>query len=316
MKTLRYLLSAITLATASAVWASPAKITASIDSTVVEMGSHAMITVNVVDPSHSGHVVDLPEDGTDAEAFDFVTVESDTTPTGFTYNLKIQAWYPGVLTLAPFKYVAGTDTAESDVLTLKILPVEMDSTQQLNPMEGAVNMPSRWYDFIPEWSLWVLLGLVGLALIAAVIYLWLLYRRTGSIILTKPKPVDPYAEAIEALKQLRSRRLAESGKEKEYYTALIDILRVYLFRRFAINAMEMSSTQILDSLRRNPETKGDQPRIKQILDLADIVKFAKMRPMPDDNIKSFNTVEQFVEATKPLPPASAEEEKNNKNKNK
>ncbi len=314
MKTIRYLLSAMTLFTASAVGAAPAKITASIDSTVVEMGSHAMITLNVVDPSHSGHVVDLPEDGTDAEAFDFVSVESDTTATGYTYNLKIQAWYPGVLTMAPFKYAVGEDTASSDVLTLKILPVEMDSTQQLNPMEGAVNMPSRWYDFIPEWSLWVLLALVGLALVAAVIYLWLLYRRTGSIIPSRPKPVDPYAEAIEALKQLRSRRLAESGKEKEYYTALIDILRVYLYRRFAINAMEMSSTQILDSLRRNPETKGDQPRIKQILDLADIVKFAKVRPMPDDNIKSFNTVEQFVEATKPLPPAPEEEEKNNKNK--
>ncbi|MDE6288735.1 MAG: hypothetical protein K2M00_08135 [Muribaculaceae bacterium] len=315
MKNLRYLLSAMTLVTATAAWAAPAKITASIDSTVVEMGSHAMITVNVVDPSHSGHVVDLPEDGTDAEAFDFVKVESDTTPTGYTYNLKIQAWYPGVLTLAPFKYATGIDTAESDVLTLKILPVEMDSTQQLNPMEGVVNMPSRWYDFIPGWSLWVLLGLAGLALVAGIIYLWLLYRRTGSIIPYKPKPVDPYAEAIEALKQLRSRRLAESGKEKEYYTALIDILRVYLYRRFAINAMEMSSTQILDSLRRNPETKGDQPRIKQILDLADIVKFAKVRPMPDDNIKSFNTVEQFVEATKPAP-APEEEDKNNKNKNK
>ena len=305
----------MTLVTATGAWAAPAKITASIDSTVVEMGSHAMITVNVVDPSHSGHVVDLPEDGTDAEAFDFVKVESDTTPTGYTYNLKIQAWYPGVLTLAPFKYATGIDTAESDVLTLKILPVEMDSTQQLNPMEGVVNMPSRWYDFIPGWSLWVLLGLAGLALVAGIIYLWLLYRRTGSIIPYKPKPVDPYVEAIEALKQLRSRRLAESGKEKEYYTALIDILRVYLYRRFAINAMEMSSTQILDSLRRNPETKGDQPRIKQILDLADIVKFAKVRPMPDDNIKSFNTVEQFVEATKPAP-VPEEEDKNNKNKNK
>lgn len=315
MKSLRYLLSATILLIASAMWAAPAKITASIDSTVVEMGSHAMITVNVVDPSHSGHVVDLPEDGTDAEAFDFVTVESDTTPAGFTHHLKIQAWYPGVLTLAPFKYAMGADTAASDVLTLKILPVEMDSTQQLNPMEGVVNMPSRWYDFIPEWSLWVLLALVGLALVAAAIYLWLLYRRTGSIIPYKPKPVDPYVEAIEALKQLRARRLAESGKEKEYYTALIDILRVYLFRRFAINAMEMSSTQILDSLRRNPETKGDQPRIKQILDLADIVKFAKVRPMPDDNIKSFSTVEQFVEATKPVP-APEEEDKDNKNKNK
>lgn len=54
-------------------------------------------------------------------------------------------------------------------------------------------------------------------------------------------------------------------------------------------------------MRNNPETRGDQPRIRQILEIADFVKFAKVRPMPDDNIKSFNTVEQFVESTRPAP---------------
>lgn len=286
--------------------AAQAKITASIDSTVVEMGSLATVTLNVVDPTHSGTVVGLPEDGTEAEVFDFVEVKADTTPGGYTYNMRIQAWYPGVLTMPPFRYAVGGDTVESDVLTLKILPVEMDSTQTLNPLEGAVNPPRKWYDYIPDWTLWVLLGLLAAAAIVALVFAYINYRRTGAILMYKPKPVDPYAEAMAALGTLRQRRLAESGKEKEYYTALIDILRVYLQRRFNINAMEMSSTQILDSLRRNPETRDNQPRIKQILDIADIVKFAKVRPMPDDNIKSFNTVEQFVEATKPLPPAEEE----------
>lgn len=304
MKHLRYVISAVTLALAASASAAPARITASVDSTVVEMGSFATVTLDVVDNTHSGHVVDLPESGTDAEAFDVTTVTTDTTAAGYVYTMRLQAWYPGVVTMPPFRYATGTDTVESDIVTLKILPVEIDSTQTLNPMESIVDPPRRWYDYIPEWTVWSLLGLVLAVLVVAGVFLYLNYRRTGTILIHKPKPVDPYAEAMEALSRLRSERLAESGKEKEFYTRLIDILRRYLQVRFGINAMEMSSTQILASLRRNPETKDNQARIKQILDLADIVKFAKVRPMPDDNIKSFNTVTEFVESTKPVPAES------------
>lgn len=300
LKSLRHLfLSAALIAGALVAPAANIKISAAIDSTVVEMGSRAVITINVADPSHSGEVVDLPKDGTDNDAFDVVEVKTDTTPGGYTYSMLIQAWYPGVLTMAPFRYAAGSDTAVSDVLTLKVLPVPMDSTQTLNPLEGAVNPPRKWYDYIPDWIPWALLALAFCALVIWGVFIYINYRRTGHVLAFKPKPVDPYAEAMSALGRLRQSRLAESGKEKEYYTSLVDILRLYLHRRFSINAMEMSSTQILDSLRRNPETRDNQPRIKQILELADFVKFAKVRPMPDDNIKSFNTVEQFVEATKP-----------------
>lgn len=302
MKIIRNTALALALAaTAAMPAAAQVKITASIDSTVVEMGSRATITLDVVDQSHKGAVVDLPENGTEADAFDFIEVKCDTTKAGYKFDLLVQAWYPGVLTFAPFRYALDGDTAESDLLTLKVLPVPIDSNQTLNPMEGVVNPPRAWYDYIPEWLPWLLLGVLVAALIGVGVYLYMLYRKTGTIIVHRPKPIDPYAEAMAALGRLRTRRLAENGKEKEYYTTLIDILRRYLDLRFGINAMEMSSTQILASLRNNPETRGDQPRIRQILEIADFVKFAKVRPMPDDNIKSFNTVEQFVESTRPAP---------------
>jgi hypothetical protein len=117
---------------------------------------------------------------------------------------------------------------------------------------------------------------------------------------------------MEALNKLRERHLPENGKDKEYYTSLVDILRQYLQRRFSINAMEMSSTQILASLRSNPETRDNQPRIKQILEIADFVKFAKVRPLPDDNVKSYNIVVNFVETTKPVPEPDEKDNKTTK----
>lgn len=302
-KAIRYIFVALAACFAAGAQAAPVKVTAAIDSTVVEMGSQAMITVNVSDPSLKGIPVDLPKPGTTVGDLDFVDVNIDTLPAGYEYKIRIQAFTPGMMTLPPFRYAVGSDTAESDVLTLKVLPVDLDSLTTINPMESITAAPSRWYDWIPDWLAWVVLGL---ALAAGGICLWLVYRKHGTLIPRVVKPVDPYEEAMRELDNLRQRRLAESGHEKEYYTALVDILRRYLFRRFSINAMEMSSTQILASLRQNPETRDNQPRIRQILELADFVKFAKVRPMPDDNIKTYNGVVQFVEETRPQPEPEAE----------
>lgn len=305
--------SAIILTAASAIpvqgWGADPKISASIDSTVVEMGSRATIKLDISDSGLKGHVVDLPVADTEKDNVAVIAVEADTFPAAYQYRILIQAFAPGLVTFPPFRYAVGADTVESGILSLKVLPVELDSLATINPMESVVNPPRKWYDYIPEWILWVLLGI---AIVAAAIAAFLIYRKNGTLIVRHVKPVDPYEAAMSDLNKLRERRLAESGREKEYYTSLVDILRVYLERRFAINAMEMSSTQILDTLRRNPETRDNQPRIKQILEIADFVKFANVRPMPDDNIKTFNNVVEFVEATKPQPQPEQEPDKTKK----
>lgn len=296
--------------------AAKAKVTATIDSTIVEMGSLAHITVNVADASHSGSMVNLPEPTTDGEPFDVIEVAGDTTDAGYQYHLTIQAFYPGMATISPFMYASGNDTARSNVLALKILPVSLDSMPigqdslpTINPMESVVNPARRWYDFIPDQIWWVAIALALCVAIACGIYMYRMYRKTGSFLLRVPKPVDPYDWAMQQLNSLRERRLAESGNEREYYTTLVDILRTYLQGRFSINAMEMSSTQILESLRSNPETRDNRERISQILEIADFVKFAKVRPLPDDNVKAFNNTIYFVESTKPLPPAEQDDAK-------
>lgn len=309
MKLSRFLIIALMAAGAALPSrAAQAKVTATIDSTVVEMGSLAHITVNVVDPSHSGTLVNLPKPTTDGEDFDVIDVKCDTTTGGYQYLITIQAYYPKMAAFEPFLYAIGSDTARSEVLALKVLPVSLDSMPvgedslpTINPMQSVVNPPRRWYDFIPDEAWWGLIALAICVAVACGIYMYRMYRKTGSILLRKPKPVDPYKLAMSQLNALRDRRLAEAGKEREYYTTLVDILRTYLQGRFQINAMEMSSTQILESLRNNPDTRDNRERISQILEIADFVKFAKVRPLPDDNIKAFNNTLYFVESTKPLP---------------
>lgn len=113
------------------------------------------------------------------------------------------------------------------------------------------------------------------------------------------RPEPPYDVAIAKLSRLREEQLCEQGLQKEYYTRLTDILREYLDRRFGINAMEMTSTQIRQALNSSKGEIMSKELVEQVLEIADFVKFAKAQPLGDDNIKAYEAARKFVEDTKP-----------------
>ncbi len=71
---------------------------------------------------------------------------------------------------------------------------------------------------------------------------------------------------------------------------------------------EMEQKQILEQLRANEETQLSAAQIQSALEMADFVKFAAVKPLPDDNIKTYNTIYDFVESTKPVPTPEEEAE--------
>lgn len=295
------------------------KVTAEADSAVIVMGDRLNLRVVVDVPAGSENAVNLSElplltpgqdympwNGVDIVAVDSTSSLSDGRRR-ISYNYTVQAFDPGTLTLPPFKVTsgAGADTAFSNVLTLKVLPVEVDSLQQLNPMASIVAPATKWYDYIPSWLGWVLLGL---AVVAAGVAIFILQRRHKAVVEERRNPpLPPYELAVSRLTSLQSRNLADSGQEKEYYTELVDILRQYLHGRFGINAMEMTSTQIVRTLRSNADTRMTADDMRAVLSIADFVKFAKVRPLPDDNVRAYSRAREFVEKTKPVEePAPAE----------
>lgn len=315
MKMFRICAVAAAFGCVSAMAAAPAgiKVSAEADSAVIVMGDRMHLRVVVDIPRGSESAVNLSElpllnTGQDYLPWNGIDiVESDSASSvdenrrRISYDYTVQAFDPGTVSLPPFKITAGTDndTAYSNVITFKVLPVEVDSLQQINPMAGIVAPDTRWYDYIPNWLGWVLLAI---ALIAMSVVAYLYYGRRKVVEEQRRSiPVPPYELAIARLDTLKARNLADNGHEREYYTELVDILRQYLQGRFGINAMEMTSSQIVRSLRANPDTRMTADRMRSILSIADFVKFAKVRPLPDDNIKAFTRAREFVEETKPAP---------------
>ncbi len=237
------------------------------------------------------------------------TIELGSNRIQINYQVPLQAFDSGTFRLPQFVYVSESDSARSNALTLNVVPVNVTAE---DPIAGFAQVAepenSSLLDAVPDWIYdywWVILILV-LAIIGT---LWAMkrYKKEGSVLKKKPQP-SPYEVAITKLRELKAKNLWEQGMEKEYFTQLTEILRVYLDRRFGINAMEMTSREIMDHLY-NSDVKDKRDYVRQILSVADFVKFAKVRPLPADNIAAYENAVKFIEETKPVVVPESEDNK-------
>lgn len=294
------------IAASAKVQAAPATIKANLDSAQIVMGQVTAMHVSITkDGNDNVTLMQIPD-----TLMTGVEVNSRTKPDTIDLgnnrqeirqDIIIQSFDSGLYMLPQLKLLHGRDTIKSNQVVLKVLPANVDTLKTIHDYAPVVDIDRQWVDYIPEWLLdygwWIL---IGLALIAIGAYSWWRWLRPGKT--PKPKKIEPpYNVAMRELMQLDSENLPARGEEKEFYTRLTEILRVYLQQRFNINAMEMTSSQILDELKANEETRMTRQHMQQVLEVADFVKFAKMRPLPDDNVKSFQSALTFVEDTKPVP---------------
>ena len=116
-----------------------------------------------------------------------------------------------------------------------------------------------------------------------------------------------HVRAISELDKLKAEKIWLQGREKEFYSKLTDILRTYIFEREGINAMEMTSGEILNEIRKITEVESVYENLKQILSTSDLVKFAKYKPYPDENDLSLVNAYFFVNQTREPDPVVKEE---------
>ena len=289
-------------------------IKASLDSAYLLMGKQTLLHVSVV-----GNLPDNCNVQVVDTAWRDVEIIGISEPTykdlgnnrkELLQDVIVQSFDSGMYTLPPIYFIDGGETIASNRPVLKVLPVAVDSMITVHDYADVVDIKRHFLDYLPDWlsdyGIWILLALVIIGGAAFVYFKWL---RKGKLpLMPVKKPVPPYQLAMQQLQTLHDEHLCEKGEEKEFYTRLTDILRTYLDARFGINAMEMTSTQIRRSLRENADTKMSEKYMSRILEIADFVKFAKIRPLPEDNASAYKSALQFVEDTKPAPVAETTED--------
>ncbi len=279
-----------------------------LDSAKVMMGKTVKLHINIVKDAGSTGII-LGTDSTMLGDIDIVkrdkihTKTLDNNREEISQTVTLQPFEPGNYDLPPIKYFVNGDTIMSNQEHLVVDSIKVDVKGEIKDYKPIVGVPFKLIDYIPNiianyWWAWLL----GLALLAFLIFAYFKWYKKG-INPFKPekKRLPPYEEAILALNNLKNRQLWQNGQHKEYYSCLTDILRVYIERRFGINAVEMTSSEIMEQIKHNEEALQVKDQLSEVLEIADFVKFAKMQTLADDNEVAFQRTLNFVEQTKPAP---------------
>ena len=187
------------------------------------------------------------------------------------------------------------DTAYFERLSLLVKTVPIDTTSfEPYDIKMPITYPITFMEVLP----WALSGLAVLAMVAFVIYV-IIRRRQHKPIFFKPKPKEPpHIIALRELNKIKADKLWQNNKVKLYYTRVTDVLRIYMEDRYKIQAMEQTSDEILLTLQSMPIPGEIMDKLRELLSVSDLVKFAKYQPMTDDNEKALVTAQEFVDHTK------------------
>ncbi len=312
---LKYIFLLLFLFCINSMIAAPISLKAKLDSVQLLMGNMTMLNLElVVEKGTKGELPLFREvakegfvgiNGDSIELRGVAKLDTIDLGTGrqqINYSVPLQSFDSGVYVLPRFEYIAGKDTVFSNNLVLKVVPVIVGDNEAISgfmPVEEPLNVSI--FDQLPDWlyDYWWIIVII-LLMIGAIIYLIIRFKQTGSLNLVKKKELLPHEVALFNLEKLKNKKLWEQGMEREYFTELTEILRIYLQSRFRINAMEMTTRQIVEMLESSAEISDKKEYVKQILDVADFVKFAQLRPLPSENTEAFDNAIRFVNETKPI----------------
>ena len=120
--------------------------------------------------------------------------------------------------------------------------------------------------------------------------------------------IPPDILALTGLKELRGKKLWQGGHIKKYQSELSRIIREYLEGRYNIKALENTTSQIVRSIKDKSFDAEDQSTLTRILQISDLVKFAKAKPSINIHEEFMDEAVKFVRKTKFVAPANEEEE--------
>ena len=123
-------------------------------------------------------------------------------------------------------------------------------------------------------------------------------KEQGLSILPKKPKKPAHVIALEAYQKLNEKDLPAQGLIKQYYTECSEILRKYLEERYFIIALEETTNEILRDMKSQDINKDQLNILKNILELSDLVKFAKYKSSQEEDKSIMEDCIGFVNETK------------------
>ncbi len=299
----KYLLSIILIFSAIGARAQ-VKVDAFIDSIAILIGEQAHVTLSVTaknsdriefQPLKESHYVVPGLELLHVERADTTQLEDNLIKV--SKRLTLTSFDEKLYPIPSFWIKVNGKKYTTNSLALKVITVDVDTLHlnQFYPPKDVQDNPFSWNDW--KEMFWCSLLLVLLLVVS--IYLWVRLKQNKPIIVRVKvvKHLPPHKKALIKIEQIKQDKLTVSSNQKEYYTKLTDTLRRYIEERFGFNAMEMTTSEIIEHLQK----EGDNQmllELKELFETADLVKFAKYSAQINENDLNLVNAIHFIDNTK------------------
>lgn len=233
------------------------------------------------------------------------STETQTTYEGADLNQKVitrqyilTSFDTGYHAMAPLTAVINGDTIFSSPFLVAVTAVPIDTAKGIYDIRGVAEVPFSLSEWLAENWHYLVMGLMMLLLIAGLVY-WFVRRKPAPPVPVVVPTRPPHEIAIEQLDALQAKALWQNDQTKAYYSELSEIIRAYIEGRFSLPAREQTSDEIMAQIRRIPNLDAtNKEHLNHLLFTADLVKFAKEKPVPSENEQHLKSAYQFVNTTK------------------
>ena len=272
-----------------------------IDTKEMRIGEHAKLILELsVD---SGYTVDLqvPEKlAPDVEVLDKHLSKSIGKNGRVTYRNEctITSFVDSLQTIPPVIAKVNNDSYYTNATNLLVnsVPIDTANLKNIKGLKPVRDVKLTWGEYRDI----VHLSFLVIVLLALLVWIIIRYINNKPIIrIVKLKPIPPsHFTALQKIDEMKGDDTLHSEENvKDYYTRLTDTLREYMYNRYKFNALDMTTGEIIENLLRFNDKEAIK-EVQEILEVADLVKFAKLKPSLNENDRNMLNAIDFVNATK------------------
>lgn len=209
--------------------------------------------------------------------------------------------------LPPLEVLVDNTPYRSQALALKVysMPVDTLNPEHFFGQKTIMAAPFAWED----WAAVIWLSILVIPLIVLIIFLVIRFNDNKPIIRkvkVEPK-LPPHEQAMREIERIKAEKIWQKGRAKEYYTELTEAIRTYIAERFGFNALEMTSSEIIDKLLESKDKESIKD-LKDLFQTSDLVKFAKHDPLMNENDMNLVNAIDFINETKLEEPINQKQE--------
>jgi len=283
------------------------KVKASIDSTHILIGDQLKLLLEIEKPKDFDiQFPSVPDSfSSNLEVVDRSKIDTskleDKKREKLSQMLYITSFDSGRHQIPPFYFKLKNgkllDSVATRALAFQVHGMKIDTAKGPTDIKKPYSAPITLKEVTPY-----ILGIILIAAIIFFIFYYIKWKKKNVPLFVKPeKPAEPaHIIALRELDRIKTQKLWQQEKLKQYYSEVADTIRIYIENRFDVPAMEFTSAETIGTFKQNKNwIDGNSiDQLQHILSLADLVKFAKYNPLPDDNNLTLMNAYFFVNQTK------------------